>query len=112
MWPLTDLRPLLSQERADLAGFLATLTPRQWQAPTLCGDWRSEGRSRAHHPATTTSARAPCSRSSSGAGPRISRINAAALSRYADLGPQQLLELLADNPRPQGVPARRAGGSG
>jgi hypothetical protein len=27
-------------ERADLAALLATLSPRQWQAPTLCAGWR------------------------------------------------------------------------
>ncbi len=108
MWPLTDLRTLLSQERADLAGFLATLTPQQWQAPTLCGDWRVRD----------VVAHVICY---DDLGPRallplvvrgrlrVSRINAAALSRYAGLGPQQLLELLADNPRPRRLPARLGG---
>ncbi|EFV14815.2 maleylpyruvate isomerase family mycothiol-dependent enzyme [Segniliparus rugosus] len=27
-------------ERADFAAFLGTLTPEQWEAPTLCGKWR------------------------------------------------------------------------
>ncbi|WP_067675874.1 maleylpyruvate isomerase family mycothiol-dependent enzyme [Nocardia miyunensis] len=27
-------------ERADLAEFLATLTPEQWEQPSLCKDWR------------------------------------------------------------------------
>lgn len=108
MWPLTDLRPLLSQERAHLAGFLATLTPQQWQAPTLCGDWRvrdvvahiicyDDLGPRALLPLVVRGRL------------RISRINAAALSRYADLGPQQLLELLTDNPRPRRLPARLGG---
>jgi hypothetical protein len=35
-----DVRRLARQERADLAAFLATLSPQQWQAPTLCASWR------------------------------------------------------------------------
>jgi len=35
-----DTRRLARDERADLAAFLATLSPQQWQAPTLCPRWR------------------------------------------------------------------------
>lgn len=35
-----DLKLLARDERADLAEFLATLSPEQWEAPTLCADWR------------------------------------------------------------------------
>jgi hypothetical protein len=35
-----DVRRLARDERADLAAFLATLSPQQWQAPTLCTQWR------------------------------------------------------------------------
>ena len=31
-----DVRRLAREERADFAAFLATLSPQQWQAPTLC----------------------------------------------------------------------------
>jgi Mycothiol maleylpyruvate isomerase N-terminal domain len=31
---------LAQDERAEFAVFLATLSPRQWQAPTLCAGWR------------------------------------------------------------------------
>jgi uncharacterized protein (TIGR03083 family) len=31
---------LAHDERADLADFLATLTPEQWDGPTLCTRWR------------------------------------------------------------------------
>lgn len=34
--PLTELT---RAERADLAGFLATLTPEEWYAPSLCAGW-------------------------------------------------------------------------
>jgi uncharacterized protein (TIGR03083 family) len=35
-----DTRRLAEDERADLAAFLTTLSPEQWQAPTLCARWR------------------------------------------------------------------------
>ncbi|TMR07425.1 maleylpyruvate isomerase family mycothiol-dependent enzyme [Actinomadura soli] len=35
-----DLKPLARDERADLAAFLETLTPEQWEAPSLCEGWR------------------------------------------------------------------------
>jgi uncharacterized protein (TIGR03083 family) len=36
----TDTMSLARAERADLADFLATLTPDQWDAPSLCDGWR------------------------------------------------------------------------
>ena len=38
--PIVDVRRLARDERADFAAFLATLSPQQWQAPTLCTRWR------------------------------------------------------------------------
>ncbi len=35
-----DLRTLARDERADLATFLKSLSPEQWEAPTLCTAWR------------------------------------------------------------------------
>ncbi|KUI27253.1 DinB family protein [Mycobacterium sp. IS-1742] len=39
MTPPESLRALTHAERADLAEFLATLTPDQWHAPSLCTAW-------------------------------------------------------------------------
>lgn len=36
-----DVMALASAERADLAAFLAELTPAQWDIPTLCAEWRA-----------------------------------------------------------------------
>ncbi|CQD05935.1 hypothetical protein BN000_01171 [Mycobacterium europaeum] len=33
------LMSMARDERADLAEFLATLTPQEWEAPSLCADW-------------------------------------------------------------------------
>ena len=38
--PVVDVRRLTQEERADFAAFLATLSPQQWQVPTLCACWR------------------------------------------------------------------------
>jgi uncharacterized protein (TIGR03083 family) len=38
--PTVDVGRLARDERADMAAFLGTLSPRQWQAPTLCGNWQ------------------------------------------------------------------------
>jgi uncharacterized protein (TIGR03083 family) len=35
----SDLKRLAHDERADLAEFLTTLTPEQWEAPSLCTKW-------------------------------------------------------------------------
>jgi uncharacterized protein (TIGR03083 family) len=34
-----SLMEMARQERADLAAFLATLTPVEWMAPSLCDKW-------------------------------------------------------------------------
>ncbi|HEY0575297.1 MAG TPA: maleylpyruvate isomerase N-terminal domain-containing protein [Pseudonocardia sp.] len=35
-----DAKGMARGERADLADFLATLSPQEWEAPTLCERWR------------------------------------------------------------------------
>ena len=40
MTTAVDTMDLARRERTDLAEFLATLTPEQWDAPTLCALWR------------------------------------------------------------------------
>ena len=36
---MADLMPMVHAERRSLAGFLDTLTPEQWTAPTWCDQW-------------------------------------------------------------------------
>lgn len=40
MTPAVDAMSLARDERADLADLLTTLTPAQWNAPSLCAGWR------------------------------------------------------------------------
>ncbi|MDQ1455255.1 MAG: hypothetical protein QOH28_875 [Actinomycetota bacterium] len=37
---MTDTWTMVAETRADLASYLATLTPEQWNAPTLCDKWK------------------------------------------------------------------------
>jgi hypothetical protein len=94
-----DVRRPARDERADFAAPLATLSPRQWLAPTLCARWlRRTGR-------------AACRHTWSGADSGPDRINAAALARYNTRTPEQLLALLAGHLQPGGCPRRWAAGS-
>ncbi|OLR93476.1 maleylpyruvate isomerase family mycothiol-dependent enzyme [Actinokineospora bangkokensis] len=37
---MSDTKAMARAERAELVDFLATLTPEEWEAPTLCARWR------------------------------------------------------------------------
>ena len=106
--PAVDVRRLAREERADFAAFLATLSPQQWQAPTLCAGWRVrdvvahvisyDDLDTRHLLAYVIQGRL-----------RLGRVNAAALARYNTRSPEQLLALLTDHPQPRGVPAALGG---
>jgi uncharacterized protein (TIGR03083 family) len=106
--PTVDVQRLAREERADLASFLATLSPKQWQAPTLCAGWRVrdvvahvisyDDLGPRHLLAYVIQGRL-----------RPRRVNAAALARYNTRSPEQLLALLTDHPQPRGVPAALCG---
>lgn len=106
-----DVRRLARDERTDLAAFLTTLTPQQWQAPTLCTRWRV--RDVVAHVISydnlgaraliTIAARARF---------RPGRINDTALTRYDQHTPEQLLALLTGNLQPRGQPAALGGRAG
>jgi uncharacterized protein (TIGR03083 family) len=106
-----DVRRLAREERADLAAFLATLSPQQWQAPTLCAGWRVrdvvahvisyDDLDTRHLLAYVIQGRL-----------RLGRVNAAALARYSTRSPEQLLALLTNHPQSRGVPAALGGRAG
>lgn len=99
-----DVRRLASEERADLAAFLATLSPQQWQAPTLCEQWRVRDVVAHVISYDNVGPRGLLSLAARGRF-QITRINAAALARYAESSPRQLLTLLSDHLQPRGLPA-------
>jgi uncharacterized protein (TIGR03083 family) len=106
-----DVRRLAADERADLAAFLATLTPQQWQAPTLCPRWRVRDVVAHVISYDDLSARALIAVAAR-ARFRPGRINDTALTRYDRHTPGQLLELLAGNLQPRGQPAALGGRAG
>lgn len=102
--PAVDARHLVREERADFAAFLATLPPEQWLAPTLCAGWRV--RDVVAHVISYDDMHVRSLLTLAVRGRfRVSRINAAALSRYSTRNSEQLLALLADHQQPGGLPA-------
>ena len=37
---MTDTWTMVAETRSDLASYLETMTPEQWDAPTLCAEWK------------------------------------------------------------------------
>ena len=107
-----DVRRLAREERADFAAFLATLSPQQWQAPTLCTAWRVRNVVAHVISYDDLGARDLLLLGAQGWF-HLGRINAAALRRYDTHSPEQLLALLAGHPQPRGlVPAALGGRAG
>jgi uncharacterized protein (TIGR03083 family) len=106
-----DVRRLARDERADLAAFLATLTPQQWQAPTLCARWRVRDVVAHVISYDNLDARALIAVAAR-ARFRPGRINDTALTRYDQHTPEQLLALLTGNLQPRGQPAALGGRAG
>ena len=106
-----DVRRLARDERADLAAFLTTLTPQQWQAPTLCARWRVRDVVAHVISYDNLDARALIAVAVR-ARFRPGRINDTALTRYDQHTPEQLLALLTGNLQPRGQPAALGGRAG
>lgn len=99
-----DAMSLARAERADLADVLATLSPGQWEAPSLCTGWRV--RDVVAHMF-----------SYEGLGPLgllgrfvrggilPGRVNAAGVAGLADHGPEELLALVREHRQPRGLTA-------
>lgn len=103
-----DIRGLARDERADLAAFLMTLSPAQWQAPTLCTRWRV--RDVVAHVVSydELDVRGLLALVIQGRF-RPAQVNAAALASYSTRSPAQLLALLTAQPQPRGLPAALGG---
>ncbi|MEO8814011.1 MAG: maleylpyruvate isomerase family mycothiol-dependent enzyme [Mycobacterium sp.] len=101
---MADVMELASAERADLAQFLATLTPQQWQAPSLCEGWRVRDVV-AHVVSYDELDAAGLARRLLRGRFLLGRANAAGVIDYAQHSPQQLLELLHRSLRPRGLTA-------
>jgi uncharacterized protein (TIGR03083 family) len=100
---------MAEDERTELLALLRTLTPAQWQAQSLCTDWRVQDV--ATHVVSYDELSKPAL---AGAflrgGGSFAKVNAVALRRYERLDPEEIVDLLARNLRPRGLPSGFGGG--
>ncbi len=97
-----SLMEMARAERADLAEFLATLTPQQWAAPSLCSKWTVKdvvAHTISYEELGTVGL---IGRFLKGA---IVRANQVGVEEFAALSPQQLLEFLRNHLTPRGLTA-------
>ncbi|PRX44541.1 uncharacterized protein (TIGR03083 family) [Prauserella shujinwangii] len=103
-----DLMTLATQERADLAAFLGTLEPAEWDAPTLCSQWRVRDVVAHVISYDDLAVRALLRRLARGRF-ALDRANAIGVSELAGLSPDALLGLLDRHLRPRGLTAAFGG---
>jgi uncharacterized protein (TIGR03083 family) len=99
-----DTMDLARQEREDLVGLLETLTPEQWDAPTLCTRWRVRevvAHVIGYDGLPFTRLAALYLRGGFG----INSVNAAEVATLADRTADQLLDLVREHVRPKGLTA-------
>ena len=104
-----DLMPLAEEERADLLALLQELTPAQWDAQSLCTHWRV--RDVATHIVSYDELSKPATVATFlRGGLRTGKVNDIALARYRDLDTDVILDLVARNQHPRGLPSGFKGG--
>jgi uncharacterized protein (TIGR03083 family) len=96
------LMTMAHAERADLAGFLATCTPQDWQAPSLCSKWTVKDVVAHVISYEELGALGLLKRFAKGG---VVRANQVGVDEYAKLSPQQLLEFLQAHLEPRGLTA-------
>jgi uncharacterized protein (TIGR03083 family) len=99
-----DAMSLARAERADLAELLATLTPDQWEAPTLCSRWRVRevvAHMFSYEELGTVGLIGRFLRG----GVVPGRVNQVGVDAYADRGPDELLALVRAHLEPRGLTA-------
>ena len=101
--------PLAEEERADLLALLRQLTPAQWNAPSLCTSWRVRDVA-THIVSYDELSKAATVATFLRGGLRTGRVNDVALARYQDLDTDGIIDLVARNQRPRGLPSGFKGG--
>lgn len=104
-----DLMSPAQEERPDLLALLCELTADQWDAPSLCGPWR------VRDVATHVVSYDELSKTQTVAaflrgGVRPSKVYEVALARYRHLTTSEIVDLVARNLRPRGLPSGLKGG--
>jgi uncharacterized protein (TIGR03083 family) len=96
------LMDMARAERADLAEFLATLTPEQWAAPSLCTKWTVKDVVAHMISYEELGTVGLIRRFLKG---MVVRANQVGVDEFSALTPQQLLEFLRNHLTPQGLTA-------
>lgn len=96
------LMDMARAERADLAAFLATLTPQQWDTPSLCDGWSVKDVVAHVVSYEDLDAIGLLKRFMKG---RIARANQVGVDEFAALSPQELVEFLGHHLQPRGLTA-------
>ena len=104
-----DLTGLARDERTDLLELLRSLSEEQWTAPTLCSRWDVAQVAVHHVGYDEVGVLGLATLLVRGLG-SPARMNDLALQRYADAGPDQVLDLVARNLEPRGLSAGFRGG--
>lgn len=103
-----DVLALAHAERSDLAEFLATLQPGQWESPSLCAGW-SVREVVAHIVSYEEHGPADLLMRLRRTRFRPQNLNEVALEDYRDMGPEELLKFLRKHLEPHGSTARFGG---
>jgi uncharacterized protein (TIGR03083 family) len=96
-----DYKAMARAERADLADFLATLAPGQWDAPTLCEKWTVRDVVAHMFSYDELSTFGLVRRLANGPG----KANDVGVAAYRDRSPDELLALARDHLDPRGLTA-------
>jgi uncharacterized protein (TIGR03083 family) len=104
----TSVMDLAIAERRDLADLLATLTPEQWAAPTLCTEWSVRDVA-AHLVSYEDFGTLDLLRRGAATARRPWRLNELVLAEYDDLGPEEVLARVRRFVRPTGTTAQLGG---
>lgn len=98
-------------ERAEMADFLESLQPEQWEQPSLCSGWRVRDVA-AHVISYEEHGTVDLLRRLAKARFRPHKLNDVAVTEYNTRDPQELVEFLREHLTPRGATARFRGGVG
>jgi uncharacterized protein (TIGR03083 family) len=99
------LMTMAHAERADLADFLATLTPQDWEAPSLCSKWTVKDVVAHVISYEELGALGLVKRFAKGWVVLANQVNQVGVDEFAALSPQQLLDFLCNHLQPRGLTA-------
>ena len=97
-----DLTTMATQERRELAELLASLNDQQWDAPSLCGNWRVRDIA-AHVIAYLDRSRFEFVAALAKHRFQLDRLNAADVDSYSACPPQSIVDAMQEHAAPRGV---------